>query len=56
MTDPYYGSFKFQQIFVNIKINETDGTQYRTYETYNVPFSCCELGRNMFYENVAEIE
>ena len=45
-----------QQIKVTLLSNETDGTQYRVYETYDIPYSLCELGRNIFYDNKAEIE
>ena len=36
--------------------NETDGTQYREFEVYDIPYSLCELDRNIFYDNKAEIE
>lgn len=36
--------------------NETDGTMYRDIEVTPIPFSMCEVGRNIFYSNKEEIE
>ena len=36
--------------------NETDGSMYRTYSENNIPFSKCKVGKNIHYENTAELE
>jgi len=36
--------------------NETDGTANRVFNTYIIPYSRCEIGKNFFYENSQELE
>jgi hypothetical protein len=54
--DPYYGDIILRQKTLTIKFNETDGTMYREIEHVPIPFSQCEVGRNIFYENREEID
>jgi hypothetical protein len=55
INDPSYGTLILRQLIVEIKKNETDGTSYRTFEFKNIPYSSCELGKNIHYSNVDEI-
>ena len=52
--EPYYGSLSLRQEEIYIRTNE-DGTTYRDFITKTVPISKCELGKNFFYQNEAEI-
>ena len=53
--DPHYGTFILQQFIYTIKHNDSDGTTYRIFENYDIPFSPCELNKNFFYPNAKEV-
>jgi hypothetical protein len=41
---------------VHIVPNLTDGSNYRVFDSKIIPYSPCQLGKNIFYENVEEVE
>lgn len=54
--NPRMGRIYLRQFIISMRTNETDGTTYRDFQTYEVPSSKCELGKNFFYENAEELE
>eukprot|EP00347_Sterkiella_histriomuscorum_P005886 403354899 len=54
--DSYYGKFVLKQSVISILKNATDGSSYRRFKSYFIPFSKCEIGKNMFYPNSQEIK
>ena len=54
--DPRHGLFSLRQFDIRMITNETDGSTYRTFNTYQIPFSKCQLGKNFFYDNAAELD
>eukprot|EP00347_Sterkiella_histriomuscorum_P017804 403347926 len=54
--DPYYGKFVLRQSIINIKTNQTDGSSSREFIDLIIPYSKCEVGKNIFYPNVQEIK
>lgn len=54
--DPYYGNIVLRQKTLTIKTNETDGSMYRDIQHLPIPFSKCEIGRNIFYDKADEIK
>lgn len=54
--DPYYGHLELQQFEIFIRQNKTDGTTYREFTNYDIPFSKCKLGQNFFYHHEEEIK
>ena len=50
--NPYYGNIILREKTMTIMKNETDGTMYRNIEHVMIPFSQCEVGRNIFYDNL----
>ena len=48
LEDNRHGTLKLKQWFVKTLINETDGTMYREFEDYYVPYSKCKYGVNFF--------
>ncbi|CDW82658.1 UNKNOWN [Stylonychia lemnae] len=54
--DPFYGKFILRQSEIYIRKNETDGTNYREFIDYYIPFSKCIVGKNFFYPNAEEVK
>jgi hypothetical protein len=53
--DPRYATLSIRQSLISTVKNETDGTYYRIFDGYDIPFSKCQLGKNVFYPNEEEI-
>ena len=53
-TNKSHGDVFLLQNIINVK-TDSEGNSYREFIDYEIPFSKCELGRNFFYENKAEI-
>lgn len=54
--DPYYGELILRQTIVTKKKNETDGSTYRDFQTLIVPYSNCEIDKNIFYDDLEELK
>lgn len=54
--DPYYGDLILRQLVVHLLPNETDGSTYRTFDSKIIPYSHCQLGKNIFYDKFDEIK
>jgi hypothetical protein len=54
--DPHFGTIQLKQFVFYMKPNKTDGTTYREFNFYDIPYSKCKIGKNIHYPNEAEIK
>ncbi|CDW74524.1 UNKNOWN [Stylonychia lemnae] len=54
--DSKHGKLILRQFDIKILKNDSDGTSNRIFNTYLIPFSKCQIGKNFFYENSQELE
>jgi hypothetical protein len=53
---PNYGTFLLEQVFATTVHDAKQNLNVKVYNRYQIPFSKCKIGKNIFYDSPEELE